>query len=159
VGVTFALMLVVRAVPAEDTRPLRQRLLRPGRPSSDSAYPGDDDPSTVHYAAYDGGTVVGIASLYREDRPAARTPEAGWRLRGMASVPEARGRGVGRMLLQACVDHVAEAGGGELWCNARTPAAGFYAKSGFEVISEPFDIPGIGPHVVMRRSIPASSRA
>jgi ribosomal protein S18 acetylase RimI-like enzyme len=109
----------------------------------------------VHFAAYDGEWLVGIASLYREDRPRAGTPHVGWRLRGMASIPEARRRGVGRRLLDACVEHVANAGGGELWCNARTPAAGFYAKAGFEVISEPFEIPGIGPHVVMRRFIPS----
>jgi predicted GNAT family N-acyltransferase len=115
-------------------------------------YPGDDDASTVHVGAYIGERLVGIASLYREGRPG----QDGWRLRGMASAPDARGTGIGRALLDACVAHVAAAGGGELWCNARTPALPFYAKAGFEVISEPFDIPGIGPHVVMRRWVGAS---
>ncbi len=146
-------MLVVRAVTAAETRPLREQVLRPGRPAVDSVYPGDDDPSTVHFAAYDGDRLVGIASLYREDRVGTGTPGQGWRLRGMASAPEDRRSGVGWALLEACVDHVSAAGGGELWCNARTPAAGFYARAGFEVISEPFDIPGIGPHVVMRRVV------
>jgi GNAT superfamily N-acetyltransferase len=149
--------LVVRAVTAAETRALRQEVLRPRRPAADSIYPHDEDASTLHLGAYLDGGVVGIASLYREDRPGGDRKLAGWRLRGMASAPDARGRGVGRALLQACVDHVAASGGGELWCNARTPASGFYARAGFEVVSQPFDIPGIGPHVVMRRTVPPSS--
>jgi GNAT superfamily N-acetyltransferase len=146
--------VVVRPVPAADVRPLRQTVLRPGQPPDASVYPGDDDVLTVHLGAYVDGRLVGITSLYAEPRPGAPTPGPAWRLRGMASAAEVRGRGVGRALLEASVDHVAAAGGGELWCNARTPAAGFYAAAGFEVVSEPFEIPGIGPHVVMRRLVP-----
>ena len=146
----------VRTLAASETHRLRQVVLRPGRPAADLVYPGDDDDATVHLGAWSGETVIGIASLYREDRPGLEGTGAGWRLRGMASAPEARGRGVGRLLLEACVDQVAASGGGELWCNARTPAAPFYAKAGFEVVSEPFDIPGIGPHLVMRRWVTSS---
>lgn len=35
-----------------------------------------------------------------------------------------------------------------IWCNARTVAVGFYSRSGFEVISEEFEIPEAGPHFV-----------
>lgn len=87
---------------------------------------------------------MGIASLYRE----ARLGD-GWRLRGMATEPDVRGAGFGTALLAACMEHVAASGGGELWCNARVPAVGFYQRAGFEVVSEAFDIAGIGPHVVM----------
>ena len=146
----------VRSVPAAEIRPLREQVLRPGLPPEDSLYPGDDDPATVHLGVYWDGRLVGISSLYREDRSGAEPVVTGWRLRGMASAPDARGRGIGRALLRQSVEHVARSGGGELWCNARLPAAGFYAKEGFEVVSEPFDIPGIGPHVVMRRLIDRS---
>ena len=149
--------LEVRTIPAAETRPLRAQVLRPGRPAAESVYPGDDDVTSAHLAAYSGGRLVGIASLYREDRVGADAGTPGWRLRGMASAPEARGRGVGRALLAACVEHVARLGGGELWCNARTPAAAFYARAGFEVVSDTFEIAGIGPHVVMRRRINSSA--
>ncbi len=94
---------------------------------------------------------MGIASLYREPRPEQAD---GWRLRGMATVPEVRGQGFGIALLAACVDHVAVSGGGELWCNARRAAVGFYRRAGFDVVSDEFDIPGIGPHVVMTTTVP-----
>jgi len=144
----------VRPVGTEDVRPLRHAILRPGRPWEDTAFPGDRDPATVHLAAFDGDRLVGIASLYREPRADGTD---GWRLRGMATAEDARGRGAGRSLLAACIAHVAARGGGELWCNARTPAIGFYAAAGFEVVSDEFDVPGIGPHVVMSLDVPAAA--
>ncbi len=145
----------VRPVGPDDVRPLRQSILRRGQSWEGTAYPGDGDPATVHLGAFEEEGLVGIASLYREDRPGAG--RGGWRLRGMATTPEVRGRGVGRALLAACVAHVATNGGGELWCNARTPAAGFYAAAGFSVLTDEFDIPGIGPHVVMSLEVPAAA--
>ena len=148
--------VVVRPVAASHIRPLRQEVLRPGEPQDASVYPGDDDAGTVHFGAYLAERLVGIASLYREARLSGSHGRA-WRLRGMASAPDVRRQGVGRALLAACVHHVAGHGGGELWCNARTPAVDFYARAGFDVVSDSFEIPGIGPHVVMRRHVPASA--
>ena len=139
----------IRPVTAEDIRPLRHSVLRPGQAYLETRYPGDD--AGVHFGAFDGDRLVGIASLYQEDR--AGGPAGGWRLRGMATDPGVRGAGFGAALLAACVEHVAGAGGSELWCNARMSAVGFYRRAGFEVVSEEFEVPGIGTHVVMTRSV------
>ena len=147
----------VRPVGAEQTRSLRHSVLRPSSSFETTVYPKDDDPETRHFGAFEGDRLVGIASLYREDRPGAedrRHPGAEWRLRGMATAPDDRGRGAGRTLLAGCVAHVAATGGGLLWCNARVPAVGFYRAGGLEVEGDEFDIPGIGPHVVMVRAVP-----
>ena len=144
--------LEVREVDATATRPLRHLVLRPGQPAASTIYPGDDDPDTQHYAAFIASQLVGIASLYREARPGADILP-GWRIRGMATSGEARGKGVGRALLNACLDHVEAQGGGELWCNARAEALGFYAAAGFDILGDEFEIPGIGPHRVMRRNV------
>ena len=141
--------LLIRRISAEDTRRLRHHVLRPNQGFEHTVYPGDHLPDTVHLGALDGDRLVGVASLYREDRPGG--PPGGWRLRGMATDPGVRGTGFGRALLVACVEHVAASGGGELWCNARMGAVGFYRDAGFHVVSEEFDITGIGPHVVMAR--------
>ncbi len=110
--------------------------------------------------AFDGDRLVGIASLYREGRDGPVNPVKGplgpgWRLRGMATDDAVRGAGFGGALLAACIEHVAAAGGGELWCNARMVAVGFYRRAGFEIVSDEFDVPGIGAHVVMARAVPA----
>jgi len=105
---------------------------------------------TVHLGALDdAGRVVGIASLYREDRVGG--PMGGWRLRGMATDPAVRGAGHGADVLTASIDHVAGQGGSELWCNARIAAVGFYRRADFEVVSDEFEVEGMGPHVVMVR--------
>lgn len=148
-------MLAVRTITAAETGRLRMEVLRPGRPRADSAYPGDDDPTTFHLGAFEDSALVGIASVYSEARAPTRP---GWRLRGMATAPPARGSGAGRALLERVITEVAARGGGELWCNARLSAQGFYARAGFGVESGVFDIPGIGPHVVMTKTIPPPQR-
>jgi predicted GNAT family N-acyltransferase len=66
----------------------------------------------------------------------------------MATDPE-RGRGTGGALLRACVDHARHEGGTRVWCNARTPARGFYEHAGFVAEGEEFALPDIGPHYLM----------
>lgn len=142
---------VIRRVTAEEIRPLRHSVLRPEQAFLETRYPGDD--AGVHFGAFDGDRLIGVASLYEEDR--VDGPTGGWRLRGMATDPDVRGAGFGAALLAACVEEVAAAGGTELWCNARMAAVNFYRKGGFEVVSDEFDVPGIGAHVVMTRPAPA----
>jgi len=141
----------VTPITAEQTRPLRHLILRPTQPAESTEYPGDHDPDSRHFGAFDQGRLVGIASLYRE--PRIDGPADGWRLRGMATATDARRQGAGRALLGACRAHVAAAGGGELWCNARIAAVEFYVIAGFEVVSDEFDVEDIGPHVVMRTDV------
>jgi len=142
----------VRAITAEETRPLRHAVLRPGQSFEQTVYSRDDHPETVHLGAFDGHRLVAIASLYREARP-HRATRAAWRLRGMATDADEQGRGLATVVLDASVAHVAAEGGGELWCNARVPALGFYLRCGFEVDGDEFEIDGIGPHVVVTRMV------
>ncbi len=51
------------------------------------------------------------------------------------------------------IAHVAEHGGGMLWCNARLPALPLYRRAGFAEAGEPWDDPELGPHVVMWRAV------
>ncbi|MEM6750997.1 MAG: GNAT family N-acetyltransferase [Planctomycetota bacterium] len=59
-----SLALRVESVSAEVVRPLRGAVLRPGLPLDRSVYEFDDDPLTVHIAAYDArsGAIVGVAT-------------------------------------------------------------------------------------------------
>jgi GNAT superfamily N-acetyltransferase len=136
----------VRRVGPADTADLRRRVLRGGRPV-DLA---DDDPTLFHVGAYDGEQLVGTGNVRREPAPWAPDVPA-WRLRGMATEPERRGEGVGAAVLEALLEHCQAEGGGELWCNARTPARSFYLRAGFTEVGEEWVDPEIGPHVRMRR--------
>jgi predicted GNAT family N-acyltransferase len=146
-GVTGATPLIVDEVPAETTHALRRGVLRPD--GGEITWAGDEDPATFHLAARTAdGAVVGVVRF----SPAAcpwRSARAPWQLRGMATDPAVRGTGAGRALLVDGVARVAARGGDLLWCDARVTAAGFYERMGFAVVTDPYDKPGIGPHVGM----------
>jgi GNAT superfamily N-acetyltransferase len=145
-----------RAVDAVVVRPLRGEVLRPGQPPDQLVFPGDDEPETLHVAVVSGGRVLGVASVMRDAHP--REPHPGdWRIRGMASRPEMRGRGIGAVLLARCEAHAREHGGARLWCNARAAARGFYECAGFTAEGEVFDIPPIGAHYLMGKRVDHAS--
>jgi uncharacterized protein (TIGR02453 family) len=75
-------------------------------------------------------------------------------VRGMATAPQARGRGAGTAVLDALVRHAAAEGAASLWCNARVRAISLYERAGFTVASEVFEPPDIGPHVRMEMRDP-----
>jgi len=136
------------AVDAELVRPLRAEVLRPGQSQEQLTFPGDDAADTLHAAVRIDGRIVGVASVMREPHPHDPLP-GDWRVRGMATSVEMRGRGVGGALLARCEEHVRDQGGARLWCNARVRARTFYERAGFAVEGEAFEVPAIGPHYLM----------
>lgn len=149
-----ASQLVVDRVPPPVTYPLRQRVLRPGRPVTASRLDVDDDPRTATFAARTPtGEVVGATVVYPEPCPWLPDRPSAWRLRGMATDPTRRNQGIGARLLAAALDHVRHAGGELVWCNARVPAQRFYERAGFTAHGDPWDDPDIGPHIAMWRDL------
>jgi predicted GNAT family N-acyltransferase len=140
------LSFTVEEVPAGVTIPLRSAVLRPGRPP---AIEGDDDPATFHLAARTAeGQVVGVVRFH--PAPCAwRSAAAPWQLRGMATDPAVRGAGAGRALVTEGLARVTARGGDLVWCDARVAAAGFYERMGFQVVTEQYEKPTLGPHLGM----------
>ncbi|MGD0378754.1 MAG: GNAT family N-acetyltransferase [Acidimicrobiales bacterium] len=155
---------LVELVDVQVVRPLRRAVLRPQFPAEQSEYPADDDPRSAHVAirlpghleAHSNGPgagVVAVGTVLSGPPPWEPQRADGWRVRGMATRPDARGRGLGGLILRALLDHVAAHGGGLVWCNARVPALGLYGRAGFVARGEVFDMPGIGPHMCMWRTV------
>jgi ribosomal protein S18 acetylase RimI-like enzyme len=71
----------------------------------------------------------------------------------MATRADARRRGFGRQILDLLIGHVADRGGGLLWCNARTPALHLYERADFLPRGDVFELPEIGPHLLMWRIV------
>ena len=78
-----------------------------------------------------------------------------WRVRGMATAPEARRAGAGSAVLSALVEHARQQGATGVWASVRVPARTLYERAGLRVDSEEFELPHIGPHVIMRRELHA----
>lgn len=144
----------IRRISAAETQPLRHQVLRPHQSLADTVYAGDDHALSWHGGCFIDGQLMGVASIYPE-APADRDLGHAhvWRLRGMAMASEIRGQGQGAGLLDAAVHHARDHGGEMLWCHARTPATGFYQRQGWVGMGEPYEVPGIGPHLFMTRRL------
>jgi GNAT superfamily N-acetyltransferase len=143
------------AVPAARVRPMRAAILRPGQPPELLVYAGDDARETLHLVALEDGQldeVIGIATVLRDPHP-REAADGDWRVRGMATAPGRRRRGIGAALLARCEEHALAHGGRRLWCNARLPARGFYERAGWSAQGEVFELDEIGPHVVMSKPL------
>jgi ribosomal protein S18 acetylase RimI-like enzyme len=139
----------VREIPIAETRALRQEILRPHQSLDELAAHEPADAFAV--GAFAGDDLVAVGFVAPDGEPGR------WRVRGMATKPEARGRGAGTAILDALVSYARARGATRIWCNARTPARALYERAGFVVVSDEFELPQIGPHFRMERNIGADA--
>jgi len=142
----------IRSITAQDARVVRWPVLRAGLPAESAILDHDDDTDTRHFGAFDGGRLVGVATFFPEPCP-VKPGLRGWRLRGMATLPELQRRGAGRALVDAGVRVAEAAGAAVMWCQARTGARGFYESLGFVAVGEEFNLPVAGPHYLMIKDL------
>src|SRR5687767_13200563 len=121
-------------------------------PIETAVFDGDDQPETLHFAGLQDGRVIGCLTFI----PHPLNAQPAWQLRGMATDERLRKRGIGSRLLEFAEKSIRQRGMGELllWCNARTSAAAFYERHGWQRISDVFEVPTIGPHVKMTKRLP-----
>lgn len=138
----------IRFLTAQETWPLRLKVLRPHQTLKDCDYPQDHWSNTFHVGAVEKGHVIGIATFHEDSHPdlPAKLP---YRLRGMATDFSFHGRGIGRLVLERGIQELKSRGCDLLWCNAREIAFPFYERLGMKYLGVFFDIPTLGPHKVM----------
>ena len=136
----------LRQIPLADTRALRQEVLRPHQAIEELA--GHEPAGAVAFGAFADEELVAVGLVGADGEP------GDWRVRGMATRPDARGHGTGTAILQALVQHAIAHGATCVWCNARVRALTLYERAGFVVASDLFELFGIGPHYCMELSIP-----
>jgi GNAT superfamily N-acetyltransferase len=144
--------LTLRRAALDEILPLRHVELRPGLPLDSARFDGDDEPATCHFGAFlrATGTAVGCVSCMRR----TRAGQDAWQVRGMATRADLARHGIGRALLRHALIALREEGGPDLvWCNARVAALGFWERQGWAVVSDVFDIAGVGPHRTMERRV------
>jgi ribosomal protein S18 acetylase RimI-like enzyme len=135
--------VIAREISLPETRPLRHAVLRPHETVESLVSQEPSDAYAV--GVFDGEALIAVGFVAPDGEPGA------WRVRGMATVPAARGSGAGTAVLDALLTHAIDGGASRLWCNARTRARSLYERAGFRVVSEEFELPDIGPHFVMER--------
>jgi len=140
-------MSFVRLGIIEEILPLRSAVLRRGLAPELCINPGDDTPGNFHVVLESEGVIAGAGTFIQENLP--DYSGLGYRLRGMGVYPEFQGSGYGKKILRFGMQHCLNYHADYLWFNARKVAYGFYTGMGFKIISEEFEIEGIGPHKVM----------
>jgi GNAT superfamily N-acetyltransferase len=142
--------IVVREVPVAAVRPLRHRVLRSGFPEQAVHTDRDDDPGTVHLAAFAGDEVIGVITMFPEAFPEEPGQTAA-RFRWMAIDAERRRSGTGTTLLRHAAAFARDAGLDLMWAHGRDTAQGFYDRLGFRVVGDGYldEITGVSHHSVV----------
>ena len=142
----------IKVVAAKDIRPLRNLVLRPNLPIETTYYDLDNDIETFHLASIMDNTIISIGTFYPENDIELQTKN-GYRLRGMATDPKFRRKSAATKLMKKSFVLLKEKKCDILWCNARLVAIEFYKSLGFKITGKIFDIPSIGPHYKMYKSV------
>ena len=139
---------MIRFIQADDVLAIRNEVLREGRLTLDECrFPNDDAEGTFHLGYFDNEQLVCIASFHLKNYK-EYTGKA-YQLRGMATLESHRGKGIGNQLVNFATVYMRGQKVNYIWCNARKKAIRFYQNLGFEIISNEFDVPGIGLHHVL----------
>ncbi len=139
-------MLQVREVSAEAVLPIRQKVLRPGKPINACNFEPDLLASSHHFMLFEDEKEIAIASYFKEQHDQFEE-EIQYRLRGMAVLPNYHKQGYGKKLLKESLKKLPPRN--LLWFNARVKAVDFYKKQGFLPRGQEFEIPGVGLHILM----------
>lgn len=130
---------------------LRDRVIIAGTNRTNPHFDDDDHADTFHLGAFSpDGQNLACLSLMKCDWQT----EPAYQLRGMAVATSLQDRGIGHQLLVFAEQFLQnETDVDWIWCNARTGAAGFYSKHDWQPHGEPIDIAGVGPHVILFKSL------
>lgn len=148
----------IRNITALETYPVRQPVLRAGRPVEDCYFNGDHLETTLHLGAFMDNELVAVATFLK-NKDATITAlhnhktQCCYQLRGMAVLKKMQGKNIGKHLLNHAVQLLRDNGATALWFQARVKALPFYEKLGYQIVSLPFEIEIIGTHYKMYQSL------
>jgi len=111
---------ICKEIKWEETIPIRHRVLWPDKAPEFCHVSGDE--SAQHFGIFIDAKLVGVASVYLDNKSA--------RLRKFATLNEFQGRGVGTQLLAHILDTVKKNRVRDFWCDARESSIGFYERFG-----------------------------
>jgi ribosomal protein S18 acetylase RimI-like enzyme len=139
---------MIKFIPVEAVLAIRNEVLRDNKLTLDECrWPSDLLDGTFHLGYYVNDELACIASFHPQSY--GEFNGTGYQLRGMATIEKYRGQGIGNQLLNFALTYLRGQKANYVWCNARTKALKFYKSLGYEVISDEFEVPVIGPHYVL----------
>jgi predicted GNAT family N-acyltransferase len=139
---------MIKFIQIEKLLSIRNEVLRGGVLSLEECrFPTDNLDGAFHLGYFAGNELLSIASFHPQSY--GEFAGTGYQLRGMATIESERGKGFGNQLLNFGIVYLRGQKANYIWCNARKNALRFYVNMGFEIISDEFEVPVIGPHYVL----------
>jgi putative acetyltransferase len=120
--------------------------------STDHLYELFQKPRCIYFVAEVANKIVGGAGVY----PTEGLPAGTCELVKMYLLPEGRGLGLGRTLIEKCIDYAREAGYQNIYLESMPElkkAISIYEKFGFEYLKNPFDTGHSGCRIWMIRKV------
>jgi len=136
----------------EDTYEIRYKVLRPNQSIESIKYESDVFRNSFHLGAYVDTKLISVASFLKE-RHSSFDEINQYRLNGMATLNEYRGKGAGSTLLIEGEKILKKRHARLLWCNAKFPVSNYYTGFGLREHGEVFVIDSIGPHKLMYKKL------
>ena len=139
---------MIRFIEVEELLAVRNEVLREGRLKPEEClFPTDKISGAFHLGYYINQELACVVSLHPQGY--GDFSGTGYQLRGMATIEKHRGKGIGNQLVNFAIVYLKGQKANYIWCNARKKAIRFYQGVGFEIVSDEFEVAGIGPHHVM----------
>lgn len=142
----------IQEITAIRTYPVRQAVLRAGKPIESCHFVGDKLPSTHHFGYFTANQLLGVISLF-EAKNATFEQQKSFQIRGMAVLESHQKKGIGEALVREVETFCKKQKTTLIWFNARTSAVGFYKKMDYEIAGSEFEIKEVGPHFLMYKKI------
>lgn len=140
-------------ISADEVIGVRHEVLRKGKPIATAIFDGDHLTDAFHLGIKTTSGIVAVASYLPHPHPEFATYNKPYQLRGMAVLPDFRGKHLGKKMYLKALEILKEKQAGILWFNAREAAAGFYESLGAKKWGSDFFIPEIGKHFLMYQII------
>ncbi len=142
----------IKQITTKETYPVRHPVLRAGRPIEECEFNGDDLEATIHLGLYLDNTLAGVATFLKQNNTLFNA-SLQYQLRGMAVLEKHQGKRFGEALLKYGETLLKKKDTTLLWFNARVIAVPFYKRNGYTIIGNSFEIPKVGTHFVMYKTL------
>ncbi len=131
---------------------IRHKVLWPHKKINDCRIDIDHHEDAFHVGAYCYEELVSIGSFFKLKNK--KLPfDNQYRLRAMATLFNYQKIGAAKALIDFSTEKLRILNQDIVWCDARIIAVPFYEKIGFIKIGDPYDIPIIGAHYLMYKTL------
>jgi GNAT superfamily N-acetyltransferase len=145
-------LITVKKINLKLVYPIRNLVLRIGKPIESCYFVNDERESTIHFGIIIDSKLVGVVSLF-EDKNEFFTEIKQFQIRGMAILEEYQKKGYGNLLINESEKYCKNNNGNLIWFNARESAKPFYEKLSYFTFGTPFDIKDVGLHYIMYKKL------